>query len=923
MANEVEIVVSSRDQTKPGFESAEKNTQEYGSAVEKAAARVQAARTQEENAAGRVRVAELQLTELRASGSAKASQLAAAEERLAAAHRGLAVAQERAASAVAQYEKAQRDAVDTTEKAQSTVRRAAEGVNRFGGSLARIGRVGASSFAQIAGGMAALNTGIGVIAGVGSVAVSASGALGLIPAAAAAAGGALVAVALGGDGIKKAFEKAVPALDTLKAKVSASFEQGLAPAVANVNRLLPGTTVGLKSIATALSGVAVQFTAMLTQAENQRSLNGVLSDSSRITQNLGRAVAPLGQAFLDVASVGATMFREMTVGAGGAAQRVADWVRRMKETGNIRQWMQTGIDTFREIGAVLGDLAAIVGSVFSALREGGAGVGSALGPAVAAVREFVQSAQGQETFRALGRVLATVGQVVSQVLGTALVQVGPLIPPLADAFGQLATQALPLVLGALKFIGPILLNIATFIAQNIGWLGRLAIALAILTAAQWALNIALDANPIGLVIMAVAALVAIVATIITYWQPISGFFKSLWDNVWKWTSDRVTAVRDFITSVFDGIGRFFSSFGDAVASAFQSTLAWFASLPGKIGSFLAALPGVLWNAFTTALMFALNAVVQGLEWVIAEIIAFPMQVGWVLVQFGQLLWNGLTAAWQLATTAVVAAVEWLVSFIAALPGRVMAVIAWLPGALAGWASQAWTWVTDTTVGVVNGLLGFVQSIPGRIVGLLSWLGGAIAGLAANAWQWFVNTTISVAGGIWGFISSIPGRIMGALGDLGNLLWNAGAALINGLLNGIKSAAQGVFNFVSGIASKVAALKGPLPYDQTVLIPNGQALMDGLHTGLQSGFGPVRSLVSGMAGQIAGAIPDQFSASVTASGARAGGSSTRNSSFGGSPTGVTIRFDTADAPPLVQALVTELQRYVRGNGGDVQTVLGRG
>jgi TP901 family phage tail tape measure protein len=52
-----------------------------------------------------------------------------------------------------------------------------------------------------------------------------------------------------------------------------------------------------------------------------------------------------------------------------------------------------------------------------------------------------------------------------------------------------------------------------------------------LAVAQWAWNAALSANPIGLVVLAIGALVAGAALVIKYWEPIKEFFVGLWDVV--------------------------------------------------------------------------------------------------------------------------------------------------------------------------------------------------------------------------------------------------------------------------------------------------------------------------------------------------------------------------------------------------------
>lgn len=51
-----------------------------------------------------------------------------------------------------------------------------------------------------------------------------------------------------------------------------------------------------------------------------------------------------------------------------------------------------------------------------------------------------------------------------------------------------------------------------------------------MTLAQWALNAAMTANPIGLVIAGIAALIAVGVVLYNYWDEISAFFASMWES---------------------------------------------------------------------------------------------------------------------------------------------------------------------------------------------------------------------------------------------------------------------------------------------------------------------------------------------------------------------------------------------------------
>ncbi len=59
----------------------------------------------------------------------------------------------------------------------------------------------------------------------------------------------------------------------------------------------------------------------------------------------------------------------------------------------------------------------------------------------------------------------------------------------------------------------------------------LAITIGIITAAQWAWNVALAANPIGLIIIAVLLLIGVAVTLMKNWDKVKKFFVKMWDSI--------------------------------------------------------------------------------------------------------------------------------------------------------------------------------------------------------------------------------------------------------------------------------------------------------------------------------------------------------------------------------------------------------
>ena len=217
----------------------------------------------------------------------------------------------------------------------------------------------------------------------------------------------------------------------------------------------------------------------------------------------------------------------------------------------------------------------------------------------------------------------------------------------------------------------------------------------------------------------------------------------------------------------------------------------------------------------------------------------------------QVVGTALLGAFNNIVVVVTDVITWLTGFITTVQG--------IPGQVSA---------------AVNNIISWFQQLPGRISefltqvinDLVAWVSG-VAQQAADAGSQFLQSIQDGFNSAVEWVSGIPQMILDALGDLGSLLWDAGSSIISGLWEGMKSAIGGVFDWVGGIASDIAALKGPLPYDRKLLIPNGTAIMDSLYTGLQKGWPQVEALMKQMTSDIQG-YPLDFTANVR--GVRGGG-----------------------------------------------------
>lgn len=171
-------------------------------------------------------------------------------------------------------------------------------------------------------------------------------------------------------------------------------------------------------------------------------------------------------------------------------------------------------------------------------------------------------------------ILATVGAV-----GGLLVIAGPLL----NLFKGMAA-VLPMITGAMHS------QVIALIAHKVALIAS-KVAMGLATAAQWLLNVAMSANPIGLVIAIVVALIAIVVLLVkkwdwvkekalAIWEAIKGFFKRIGEAI-KNIFLNMTPVGLIIkhwdkikakaSQIWNGIKGFFSKIGDSIKNKFKST----------------------------------------------------------------------------------------------------------------------------------------------------------------------------------------------------------------------------------------------------------------------------------------------------------------------------------------------------------------
>lgn len=485
----------------------------------------------------------------------------------------------------------------------------------------------------------------------------------------------------------------------------------LAEAAGNLNAVAGGNSETFKSVAMMLTQTA--GAGKLTTENWNQLADAIPGASGKLQEAMLKNGAYTGN-FRDAMANGEITSQEfndalMQLGMNDGAIKAAEST-------------QTFEGAFGNLEATIVDGAAnIVNTVKPYITGTVTALGDGIGKAMQWVNDFtgaLMKSQGVQTFaNGVKSIAGAVGSVIVPISGI----IGYLFnfSGKADGAGT-AAQRLSDVLG---FVGGILQSVGTFVQQNADWMQALAIAVmagygafqlfsiiqtvvgfvkafnvaeTAATAAQWLLNAAMSANPIMILVVAIAALVAGIVWFCTQtetgrqlwadftgflqatWQNITDFFQATWQNITQWFSNAAANIQNgwnaltaFIGSIpgriqafFAGIGQWFANkfneVRNGIANGFNSAVSFIASIPGRILSALGNLGGLLWNAGASIMQGFLD----GLKSIWHNITSFVGNIaGWIadhkgplpydrklLIPAGEAIMGGfrksLNAGWQ-------------------------------------------------------------------------------------------------------------------------------------------------------------------------------------------------------------------------------------------------------------------------------------
>lgn len=215
-------------------------------------------------------------------------------------------------------------------------------------------------------------------------------------------------------------------------------------------------------------------------------------------------------------------------------------------------------------------------------------------------------------------------RLFASVIGYALDWVSALCSGLFTLTGATAAandSANPTSWAALgKMLGVVLMGVLAAKSALLLWRGAMLAVTVVTkawTAAQWLLNAAMSANPIGLVIAAVVALAAAAGWVITHWDEIAAWWNELWSGIAAWAGEKWDAIVGTITGAWDSIVSGIAGFGSSLLAGI--TEAWNAVLEFFGGLNLFESGAKLLDTFIDGIKSMASSVVDSVAGVLADV----------------------------------------------------------------------------------------------------------------------------------------------------------------------------------------------------------------------------------------------------------------------------------------------------------------
>lgn len=334
-----------------------------------------------------------------------------------------------------------------------------------------------------------------------------------------------------------------------------------------------------------------------------------------------------------------------------------------------------------------------------------------------------------------------------------------IIPAIVDGFQWIMDNKDTLIAGIVA-VGSAMLawNVVSMIQGVVSAIKAWTVATEGMTVAQKLLNLAMKANPIGIVITLITALVA---AFITLWNT-SDEFRAFWINLWN-------KIKETTSKTVKAIKEWFSNLWSDIKKIWGQTVDWFKNIGSKIASGFQKALNSTKEFFSNAWKSIKNAWSSAVSWFsnIGNKISNGFKTATSNVKnFFSNAWNGIKNVWSKVT-----------SWFSNIAAKTINAFKSIPNNIKNFFSNAWSNVKN----IWSGVSGWFSNIKEKIINSFKSIPSSLKNFFVNAW----NNIKSAWSNPKQFFNDVKEKVINSFSNLPSKMLSVGKDLVKGLWNGIK------------------------------------------------------------------------------------------------------------------------------------------
>ena len=287
--------------------------------------------------------------------------------------------------------------------------------------------------------------------------------------------------------------------------------------------------------------------------------------------------------------------------------------------------------------------------------------------------------------------------------------------------------------------------------------------------AQGLLNTVMNANPIGLIILGITALVAV---FVTLWNNCEGF-RNFWINLWEKIKGAVAAAAEWIKNAWNTVSTFFSSALNRIKTTFSNV--W-----NSITSFLSGAWETIKNVVKVGVMF----------------------IGSILSAAFQIITLPFRLIWENCKGVVIAAWNAISGKVSAVLNAIKAVISTAWNAIKSVTSSVWNSVKSVISTVWNGIKAAISAAINAVKSVVSSVWNSIKSVTSSVWNSIKTAVSNVWNGIKSGVSSAANRVKSTVSSVWNSIKSVTSSVWNGIKNAIITPIENAKNKIKGIVDTI-------------------------------------------------------------------------------------------------------------------------